>query len=103
MGRSIPKKVTRLLEDLDEAAESVKEELSVKATPHSSITVTTDNGSFELDKDACEKIFQSIGTVTQFFEALGCPDYATIDLYDIQLDTEVQDELERLFSNVSDG
>jgi hypothetical protein len=102
MGR-IPKKVASLIEDLDEAAEGGKIESNVKVTPHSSVTVTTDNGSFDLDKEACEKLFQNIETVNRLHEALGNPDYTSLDLYDIELEPEIHEELERLFSNVSDG
>lgn len=93
----IPRSVVELLESIEEHLETVGVNSS------SSAVVSLGKTSFELDAAACEKVFQSVRHVNDFFEALGNPSDAILELNEIDLECDVQDHLHEIFANVSEG
>lgn len=57
----------------------------------------------ELSRQDCQLLLHSPSTVDQFFEALGTPKEASIELVEVDVSDDTMNELERRFIAVDEG
>lgn len=88
----LPRPVAQLLEELEANPEKVGTRTG------SMCTITVGPKTFELKPAECQKLLQSLDTVDKLFEALGSPKEAYIELVDVNLECDVGDRLDELFS-----
>lgn len=92
------------LDPLIEELRGEIEESSVGSAPDSYAKIEdVKNGlDFELNRQECEAVFHSPSTVRCFFETIGSPDEAVLELHELMLSAEVLEALERRFTAVDE-
>jgi hypothetical protein len=96
-----PTDLVQLIEELkDEVHDStVRADKTAKAVIHID---EDDETGLAFTAEECSLLLHSEYTVKQMHEALGEPEEATISLYNLDLDQEVLDALERTFAAVDE-
>jgi len=92
-------KIPNEIEDWLEGLEA-NEDVEVKSETHSKATVSYGRKTFELSAEQCQKIFGEAAKTELFFEKLGEPDDANLELDGITVPDEVFELMEELFGDV---
>jgi hypothetical protein len=75
---------------------------TVRTTHRSKAFVSIGRTNLALTASDCQKAFQSAEMVENFFDLLGRPEDAILELTDVKLETDVQDLLQEMFSQVNE-
>lgn len=92
-------------EELSELLQTLAERdqrTTVTALREAKAVVHTGRQQLTLSKDECELLFEDSETVTDFIEAIGSPEGANLELFDLEIDEEVKSVLESHFSTVDE-
>lgn len=102
-----PKDLVELIKELSEEPSEGHIRLT-SSSSHAVVRLERDEeqddveGSMLLDEKECELLLCSAGRVDQFYDALGCPPDASIELHSLELETDVLTTLEKLFIAVDE-
>lgn len=91
----IPSEIEELLEKLEP-----NEDVQVKSEKRSKATVTYGRTTFQLDAEDCQKVFANAAAAELFFETLGEPDDATLEIDGVEVSDDVFELLEEQFADV---
>lgn len=89
-----PEEIISFLEEIEPDEDQVKTQRGSKAV------VWVDGDSITLSGLDCQKAFKDAATAEAFYEALGNPEDAQIELHSLDIDGEVFELLESMFSDV---
>ena len=92
-------------EELKELLDALINEVrssSVMTDIGSRVAVYIGKGTLNLDAAEVSLLLHNSSTVTRFFEAIGSPSAASIELYSIVIDDEVKEALDNKFSTVDE-
>lgn len=92
----LSEKLTAWLGELEEDPDAVR------TTSRSKIFISIGRTNLTLQAIDCQKAFQSTETVEALFDLLGRPEEAILELTDVTLESDVQDLLQEMFSQVNE-
>jgi hypothetical protein len=95
------KKPEELIELLTALRDEVRSS-SVMTEDDSRIAVYIGKGTLNLDAAESSLLLNSRSTVTRFFEAIGSPSGASVELYSLAIDDDVKEALDNRFSTVDE-
>jgi len=94
-----PDELIELLETLRETDDPT----TVMPGRDAKATVYIGKGELELPSRDCVLLFSTEETVESFFDAIGSPTDASIELHDIEVEDDVRSALEERFSTVDES
>lgn len=90
-----PKNLVALLEELEPSDDHT---LALNNDSHMSIS--SERGVLDINREDCERLLIDEDIVDKFFKAIGSPDDAVCELFDLDVSNAVFDKLEEVFNSV---